>query len=118
DGTNVLAVFDAVRTACARARAGEGPRFIEAPVYRFRAHGGNGDDSHTGYRAEAERDAWAAYDPITMFGEFLTARGLLNASAIRNMESMIEREINVAFEVALASPDPGEHELYQHVYAD
>ena len=39
----------------ARARAGGGPTFIEAPVYRFRAHGGAGDDSRTGYRDEAER---------------------------------------------------------------
>ena len=38
-----------------RARAGGGPTFIEAPVYRFRAHGGAGDDSQTGYRDEAER---------------------------------------------------------------
>ena len=51
DGVNVLAVHDAVSAAVERARAGGGPTFIEAPVYRFRAHGGSGDDSRTGYRA-------------------------------------------------------------------
>ena len=60
DGTNVLAVEDAVRAAVDRARSGAGPSFIEARVYRFRAHGGAGDDSRTGYRHEAEPAAWDA----------------------------------------------------------
>ena len=42
DGTNVLAVHDAVLSAVTRARAGGGPTFIEARVYRFRAHAGAG----------------------------------------------------------------------------
>ena len=67
DGTNVLAVHDAVKAAVARARTGEGPTFIEAPVYRFRAHGGAGDDSQTGYRDEAERLAWESFCPVTMY---------------------------------------------------
>ena len=70
DGTNVLAVHDAMEAAVRRARAGEGPTFIEAPVYRFRAHGGAGDDSHTGYRDEAERQAWESFCPVKMFGEY------------------------------------------------
>src|SRR5204863_2188493 len=49
DGVNVLAVHEAVRTAAERARTGGGPMFIEVAVYRFRAHGGAGDDSKAGY---------------------------------------------------------------------
>ena len=68
DGTNVLAVFEATQEAVRRARAGGGPTFIEASLYRFRAHGGAGDDSKTGYRDVAEREAWersARSGPIT-----------------------------------------------------
>lgn len=118
DGVNVLAVYGATKAAVARARAGEGPTFIEAKVYRFRAHGGAGDDSWTGYRAEAERQAWEAVDPIRIFGEYLVGRGLLDTAAIAHMEQLVEREIADAFAFALASPHPSEEDLYRHVYAE
>ncbi len=118
DGMNVLAVHDAVSTAVARAREGRGPTFIEARVYRFRAHGGAGDDSKTGYRAEAERRAWEEACPIQMFGEYLRRAGLLAPAAIEALERAIGGEITEAFEFALASPNPVEHDLHRHVYAD
>jgi pyruvate dehydrogenase E1 component alpha subunit len=118
DGVNVLAVYDAARTAVERARAGGGPTFIEAPVYRFRAHGGAGDDSHTGYRAEAERTSWEPFCPVTLFGHFLETRGQLDAAAVAGMEARIASEIAAAFEHALTSPNPIEADLYRHVYAE
>lgn len=118
DGVNVLAVHDAVVNAVARARAGDGPTFIEVPVYRFRAHGGAGDDSRTGYRSEAERIAWEAVDPLQLFGAYLKRTGKLDGGAIQKMETEIAAEIGAAFELALASPNPTEEDLYRHVYAD
>src|SRR5881296_2542808 len=38
DGADVLAVYEATRDAVARARAGEGPTFIEAVTYRVAPH--------------------------------------------------------------------------------
>jgi pyruvate dehydrogenase E1 component alpha subunit len=38
DGADVLAVYDAVRDAVARARSGDGPTFIEAVTYRTAPH--------------------------------------------------------------------------------
>src|SRR5205814_7252617 len=38
EGTDVLAVFEATRDAVARARAGDGPTFIEAVSYRTAPH--------------------------------------------------------------------------------
>ena len=118
DGVNVLAVHDAVRGAVARARAGDGPTFVEVAVYRFRAHGGAGDDSKTGYRSEAERIAWEAVDPITLFAEYLMQSSRLGEAAVEAMEREIAAEIADAFELALNSPDPTEQDLYRHVYAD
>jgi pyruvate dehydrogenase E1 component alpha subunit len=118
DGVNVLAVYDATKTAVERARAGSGPTFIEAAVYRFRAHGGAGDDSHTGYRSMTEREHWEPYDPVTLFQHFLIAKGLLNEQKIADMEREIAGEISNAFEFALNSPNPTEEDLYRNVYAD
>jgi TPP-dependent pyruvate/acetoin dehydrogenase alpha subunit len=118
DGTNVLTVLEAARTAVARARAGLGPSFIEAKVYRFRAHGGAGDDSRTGYRNETERQAWEQFCPIAMFGSYLRGAGLLDETAIMNLEQQIAAEIADAFDFALASPHPVEADLYRNVYAE
>ncbi len=117
DGANVLAVLEATQAAVSRARSGGGPSFIEARVYRFRAHGGAGDDSRTGYRDEAEPAAWQPFDPLVMFGEYLTSRGVLDDRTIESMEQQIRAEIADAFEFALASPNPTSDDLYQHVYA-
>jgi TPP-dependent pyruvate/acetoin dehydrogenase alpha subunit len=100
-----------------RAKDGGGPTFIEAQVYRFRAHGGAGDDSKTGYRAEAERDAWAPYDPITMLGQFLKTSGVFDDRQLTEMEAKIAAEIADAFDFALNSPNPVEADLYKFVYA-
>lgn len=117
DGTNVVAVYEASREAAERARAGGGPTFIEAPVYRFRAHGGSGDDSHTGYRDVGERQAWEAVCPIARFRGYLREAALLDEAAEARMEAEIRDEIADAFAFAIASPNPVEADLYRHVYA-
>jgi TPP-dependent pyruvate/acetoin dehydrogenase alpha subunit len=118
DGVNVLAVHQAATEAVGRARRGGGPTFIEAPVYRFRAHGGAGDDSHTGYRAVAERDHWAIYDPVLLFERFLRETERLDDRRLAAMERAVAHEIGEAFELAIASADPVEADLHRHVYAE
>ena len=118
DGMNVLAVRTVTQQAVDLARAGGGPTFIEAAVYRFRAHGGAGDDSRTGYRDEAERVSWEACCPIEMFGQYLLTVSVIDRAAIASMESAIAEEIADAFAFALASPNPTEQDLYRNTYAD
>jgi pyruvate dehydrogenase E1 component alpha subunit len=118
DGMNVLAVYEAARQAVERARSGEGPTFIEAVCYRFRAHGGAGDDTRTGYRDQAERDAWDPLDPLTLHFEYLVTAGLLSDADRAAMRKELETEVMAAFEFAMASPNPVEADLYRHVYAE
>jgi pyruvate dehydrogenase E1 component alpha subunit len=118
DGTNVLDVHEATREAVARAREGGGATFIEAPVYRFRAHGGAGDDSHTGYRDPAEREAWEKVCPVETYYQFLAKAGLIDAAQRERMRAEIMDEVLEAFDYALASPNPEEKDLYTHVYSN
>jgi len=118
DGTNVLDVYEASKDALGRARAGAGPSFVEARVYRYRAHGGAGDDSKTGYRDVAEREAWEKLCPVEGLYGLLAGARLLDAADRRAMHDAIMRETLEAFEHALSSPDPVEADLYTHVYAD
>ena len=117
DGMNVLAVYEATREAVERARGGGGPTFIEARCYRFRAHGGSGDDTKSGYREMEERNAWDAFDPIGLYFEYLSGAGLLTDADRNAMRNDIMAEVMDAFEYTLASPNPVETDLYRHVYA-
>lgn len=117
DGTNVLDVYEATNEAVERARNDGGPTFIEARVYRFRAHGGAGDDSHTGYREIAEVDAWQKVCPIETYYKYLEGEGLINKSQCDAMRKEIMDEVLEAFEYALASPNPEKKDLYVHVYS-
>jgi TPP-dependent pyruvate/acetoin dehydrogenase alpha subunit len=118
DGMNVLEVYETTRDAVARARSGGGPAFIEAPCYRYRGHGGSGDDTRTGYRDMDERSAWDAVDPIALYSQYLSEGGVLTDAQVQTMRAEITREIEDAFAFAIASPNPMEEDLYRHVYAD
>jgi pyruvate dehydrogenase E1 component alpha subunit len=114
---NVLAAFEATRDAVQRARSGGGPTFIEAVCYRYRAHGGAGDDTKSGYRDQDERSAWDVLDPVALHFEYLAGTGMLSQAARDVMRDEIMTEVLDAFEFAAASPNPVEADLHRHVYA-
>ena len=59
DGADVLAVYEATREAVERARAGDGPTFIEAVTYRAAPHA-TADDPKRVHRPRARRGGEAA----------------------------------------------------------
>lgn len=118
DGNNVLEVYEATREAVERARNGGGPTFIEARTYRWRGHGGAGDDSATGYRDPEEVKVWQEFCPIKIYHEFLSKVFRFDEDRKKQMEKEIEEEIREAFAHAIASPAPKEKDLYDHVYSE
>lgn len=118
DGSNVLEVYDETKKALGRALESGGPTFIEAKAYRWRGHGGSGDDSHTGYRDPREVLEWQKHCPIETYGIFLGRNGLLGADDIQKFEEEIRKEIDESFRFAKESPNPIESDLYTHVYSD
>ena len=73
DGNDVLASYAVSRKALEEARAGGGPRFIEALTYRMGAH--TSSDDPTRYRDPDEHTAWLAKDPIARFETYLRSLG-------------------------------------------
>ena len=116
DGTNVLKIFEATQEAVDRARNGGGPTFIEAPVYRWRGHGGAGDDSATGYRDLKEVQHWEKFCPIDTFRKLLIEMNLYTEVDREKDENKILKEICDAFNHAISSPNPKESDLSTHVY--
>jgi 2-oxoisovalerate dehydrogenase E1 component len=103
DGNDVLAVIDAVSTAAARARAGEGPTLLELSTFRMRGHE---EASGTAYVPPALFDEWAARDPIARFEARLLDEGVLTAAARDRLRAAFKTRIDAAADEALAAPDP------------
>ena len=117
DGTNVLEVYEATQKAVARARNGEGPTFIEALTYRWRGHGGAGDDSASGYRDPEEVRHWEKNCPVHGLYDYMVKENLYSEDEKEGIEKEIKAEIQEAFEFAISSPNPEEKDLYTHVYS-
>ena len=117
DGTNVLDVYEATQEAVKKARKGEGPTFIEAKTYRWRGHGGAGDDSASGYRDPEEVKHWEQCCPINGLYDYLIKMNLYDEAEKDLAEKEIKEEIEIAFEHAISSPNPQEMDLYTHVYS-
>ncbi|MCY1715711.1 thiamine pyrophosphate-dependent enzyme [Microbacterium sp. SL62] len=73
DGNDVLASYAVSKVALDEARAGGGPRAIEAMTYRMGAH--TTSDDPTKYRTSDEEKAWAGRDPIARMRAYLEGRG-------------------------------------------
>jgi pyruvate dehydrogenase E1 component alpha subunit len=79
DGNDVLAVHRVVKDAIERARAGEGPTFVECVTYRMGPH--SSSDDPTRYRSSDEVATWAKRDPIARLETYLRGAGLLDAKS-------------------------------------
>ena len=118
DGSKVLNVYEAAHEAVERARSGGGPTFIESVAYRWRGHGGAGDDSASGYRDPEEVKAWQKFCPIENLHKELVNIKLFDDARKVPMKKEIQEEILEAFEHAINSPNPEEKDLSTHVYSD
>lgn len=118
DGNDALAVHALAAEAVARARAGDGPTFLEFATYRWREHCGPFYDNDLGYRSPEEFETWRARCPIERLAQRLRDAGGLDDGEQAAFEAALEAEISAAFEFAQASPFPPADELMEQIYAD
>jgi pyruvate dehydrogenase E1 component alpha subunit len=110
DGNDVLAVYEAVGRAAARARSGEGPSLVEAVTYRWRGHS---KSDRQAYRTRDEVKVWQGRDPIPLFA----ARLGETDEALAQRRSAAEARIDAAVAFAEASPQPEVSRILEGVYA-
>ncbi|MBX9907558.1 MAG: dehydrogenase E1 component subunit alpha/beta [Beijerinckiaceae bacterium] len=103
DGNDVVAVYESVAKAVARARAGEGPSFIEAMTWRWGDHSMRANLPK--YRAEAEEAEWRARDAILRAARRLEERQVLPARIVGLLDEA-NSEVEAAIEDAKAAPEP------------
>jgi len=103
DGNDVLAVMAAAGPLLDRARAGDGPGFVECSTYRSFGHS---KSDPCVYRDDAEEEAWRERDPL----ENLRRCSGLSGDDVAEVRRAVEEEIETAIAFALDSP-PGGREL-------
>jgi 2-oxoisovalerate dehydrogenase E1 component len=74
DGSNPLAVADAIVRKRSVLQAGEGPALLDTTTYRFCGHSPSDASS---YRTKEELELWVGRDPIKKYASYLIANGAM-----------------------------------------
>src|SRR5882724_10407293 len=114
DGNDVLAVYEATKTAVARARAGQGPTLIEAVTYRWGGHSMRANLPD--YRTKEEEREWMEKDPIARLRKEMERRGA-SVMSLKELEESVEAELDRAVRFATASIEPTVEIMESSVYA-
>lgn len=102
DGQDVLAVYETVAEAVARARAGYGPTLIECKTYRFDGHTG-GSRQHNN---PEELEIWKPRDPVILFEKWLIDKGQMTSDEQEAMKKKVLAEVEEAVEFGKRSAFP------------
>jgi len=113
DGNDVLAVYEAVGEAVAKARKGKGPTLVECKTYRL--HGHEEGDMQT-YKTKEEVEEWLKKDPIPRFRKKLVEMGVSTEKDADRIDLEIGEEIEKAVKFAKESPLPEPEEALEDGY--
>src|SRR5919197_3293877 len=116
DGTDVLAAYEAVREAVARARAGEGPTLIEAVTYRTAPHA-TADDPRVyadldRIEEEKRRECLGRYDG------YLRRAGILGDGLAESIRAEALELMRAGIAQAESEPEPDPALLFRHAFDD
>ena len=119
DGNDFLATYLATKEAIDRARAGEGPTFIENVTYRMSLH--TTADDPTRYRSEEEVERWEKCDPISRVQNYLKMKGILTDEKIETIREEILEEIQSAvdrYEKRVEELENDHLTIFDHMYEE
>jgi TPP-dependent pyruvate/acetoin dehydrogenase alpha subunit len=112
DGMDAEQVLHAAAEAVARARAGQGPSFLECVTYRFDAHHTLEYIGRMRYRTDAEVAVGRSRDPVHIQGARIP-----EPLRVR-IDAEIEAVLDDAVRFACESPHPDPDTAADHLYAD
>jgi pyruvate dehydrogenase E1 component alpha subunit len=116
DGGDVLAVYEATRDAVVRARAGDGPTFIEAVSYRAAPHATADDPSLyvDPERVEEQREN----ECVGRYARYLRRIGVLSDDEAEAAKAHALELMRTGIGEAEAEPPADPELLFDHAYAD
>src|SRR5215831_5959983 len=116
DGNDVIATRAAADEAIARARAGGGPRLIEAMTYRLSDH--TTADDAARYRPPEEVQARWKEEPIARLRSYLVSQNAWGKAEEEELAAECQKHIEAAIERYLASASRAPETMFDHLYAE
>jgi 2-oxoisovalerate dehydrogenase E1 component alpha subunit len=116
DGNDVIAVRAAAEEAIAAARAGEGPRLIEALTYRLGDHT-TADDAGR-YRPPEEVQAHWKEEPIARLRAYLVSQDAWTKAQEEALASECQARVDAAVEHYLVTAPQPPVTMFDHLYAE
>jgi pyruvate dehydrogenase E1 component subunit alpha len=114
DGTDVLACYEAAREAVARARAGEGPTFIEAFSYRTAPHA-TADDPRAYIDLERVEDE-KRHECLGRYERYLRRLGILDDDLEAAIRDEAAEAMRAGIAAAEAEPEPDPSLIFDNAY--
>ncbi len=115
DGNDVVEVYEAVREAVERARAGGGPTLVEAMTYRWGGHSMRANIRDP--RGEEEYASWMERDPVRRVERELREVEIADEAALEAIGAETASELDEAVEFGRAAAQPAPDVLRAAVYA-
>jgi len=115
DGMDPVAVHNAMDEAVQRARAGEGPTFLEMRTYRYKGHSMSDPQK---YRTKEELESYKAKDPIDAVRAAILEKKYADEAWFEQIEEKVKAEVDESVRFAEESPWPEASELYTDVYVE
>jgi 2-oxoisovalerate dehydrogenase E1 component alpha subunit len=116
DGNDVIAVRAAAEEAMTAARAGQGPRFVEALTYRLSDH--TTADDAARYRPPEEVQARWREEPIARLRAYLVSKQAWGKSQEEELVADCQRQVDAAVERYLATTPRPPETMFDHLYAE
>jgi pyruvate dehydrogenase E1 component alpha subunit len=116
DGGDVLAVYEATREAVERARAGEGPTFIEAVSYRAAPHATADDPS--AYIDPARVEEEKRNECVGRYERYLRRTGVLTDEVAEQIRAEALDVMREGIAAAEAEPEADPELLFKNAYVD
>lgn len=113
DGQDAELVYETVKAAVERARAGQGPTLVEAKTYRYKGH--SRTDPAT-YRPAGELDEWLKRDPINILADRMKQAGQLDDAQFKQISQKAQDDVQEATTWALAQPYPPLEAAYEDIW--
>ena len=114
DGNSIPTMSAAAEEAIGRARAGQGPTFLECMTYRL---GGHSFGSTTEYMDPGELSAAEAAEPVGRNRTWLRQERGIDEDVLAGMEAEVRVQVEAALESAKASAPPSPDELLTDVFS-
>jgi len=114
DGTDVLAVFDAVRRAAVLARAGDGVQMVEMRYFRRLGHAQHDPQEYVDPAVIAR---WERKDPIALFRARMLGNDWASDEELTRVQQDATERCRAAAEQVISEPVPDGEDAVDGVYA-